>query len=512
MRRALVSVVVFGWLGSIGCGEKPPAVRSDGGSGESPAPAASASPATPAVEPPAYPADVSSLRLKRSIVVRYEPGENAKPIGTIAQDTRVRWTRVAMGPGCSRWVEIEPRGWICDRYLEPSKKAPFGVELPKLKDGELVPGTYAKVVAGGVTAFKSIQDIAKNKAARRLVAAIKVRHVGEETVGGKLYWKTTEGELIEYGKLSALTPSTFVGTRLAASGEPDAPTLPLAWAQGRRDTGVYVKLRNTPAGQVVKSFPPRTIVTVLEASGDGKWQHVRAGEKDGWIAAEDLHVARASEPPSLTGEQEKWFDVDLDEQVVIAYEGRRPVYATLVSSGSKKWPTAPGIYRIWIKFAETNMSGQMGDEDPYSVATVPWTMYFAKDLAFHTAYWHDKFGDNKSHGCINLSPRDARALYFWATPEVPAGWSMAYGIMEAPGAAVRIRSRAVPAPEWMGYAKRVYEARLAKLPPDVQAALTEVADVTAEVANQPQPPDAAPTPDTGPGPLAQNVVDAGVVD
>ena len=108
------------------------------------------------------------------------------------------------------------------------------------------------------------------------------------------------------------------------------------------------------------------------------------------------------------------------------------------------------------------MNGQMGDEDPYSVATVPWTMFFARDLAFHTAYWHDRFGEARSHGCLNLSPRDARALYFWATPEVPLGWSMAHGIVERPGSQVRIRSAAAPDPPFMAYAKRVHEARLGK--------------------------------------------------
>jgi hypothetical protein len=441
--------------------------------------------APPVVEaPPAGPegfaADVASLRLKRSIVVRYKPDENAKPIGTIAQDTRVRWTGVSFGPGCARWVEIEPRGWVCDRYLEPSKKPPAGVELPKLKPEELVPGTYARVVAGGVDAFKTVDDVKKRKVARHLIAAIKVRKVDDEVIGGKLYWKTTEGEFVEYAKLSLLEPSTFVGVRL---GDEGVPPLPLAWAQARRDMGVYVKVYAAPGGPFMRSLKPRTVVAVAEASEDGRWQHIQAGEVSGWIATDDLHVARVAAPPALNAAGEKWFDVDLDEQVVVAYEGEQPVYATLVSSGSKKWPTAPGLYRIWIKFAETDMSGQMGDEDPYSVATVPWTMFFARDLAFHTAYWHDKFGEARSHGCLNLSPKDARALYFWATPEVPAGWSMAYGIVEEPGATVRIRSKAVPSPDLMGYAKRVFEARLAKaggvIPGLPDAGVSEIPEVPA---------------------------------
>jgi hypothetical protein len=492
-RFAALALGAFGALGAraAGCGGKREPVKAP--------PPASATIATAPPGPIAptgpegFASDVVSLRLKRSIVVRYQPDEKANPIGTIAQDTRVRWTRVANGPGCARWVEIEPRGWVCDRYLEASKKPPAGVELPKLKPDELVPGTYARVVTGGVDAFKTIEDAKKHKVARHIIAAIKLRKVDDEVIAGKLYWKTTEGEYVEYGKLSPLEPSTFVGVSLAQEG---ALALPFAWAQSRRDMGVYVKVYRTPGGAFFRSVKPRTVVAVVEPSGDGKWQHVHAGDLDGWMATDDLHVARRSAPPPLTAAGEKWFDVDLDEQVVVAYEGETPAYATLTASGSKKWPTAPGLYRIWIKFAETDMSGQMGDEDPYSVATVPWTMFFAKDLAFHTAYWHDKFGEARSHGCLNLSPRDARALYFWATPEVPPGWSMAYGIVEQPGAAVRIRSKLVPEPELMGYAKRVFEARLAKVggvipgAPDAGVAVMTDAPGVASLAPDAAVPDA----------------------
>jgi hypothetical protein len=434
---------------ALGCGNRKAVLPSDAGAG------VSALALAPAAKPEAYGKDVASLRLKRSIVVRFGPDENAKALGTIAQDTRVAWRQVAAGPGCDRWVEIAPRGWICDKYLEPSKKPPAGVELPKLKDGELVPGTYGRVVAGGADVYKTVADIEKKKPARHVPALVKVRHADDEVVGGKLYWKTTEGELIEFAKLTRVEPSGFVGVDLQAS---DAPAFPFGWAQGRRDIRAPVPVYAVPGGNLVKTLRPRTVVGIEETSADGRFFRTAAG----WIAATDLHVARTSPRPPTIGSDEKWFDADLDEQVVVAYDGEKPVFATLFSSGSKKWPTAPGIYRIWIKFAETDMNGQMGDEDPYSVATVPWTMFFARDLAFHTAYWHDRFGEARSHGCLNLAPRDARWLYFWATPDVPAGWSMAHGIVERPGSAVRIRSAAVPEPEWKGYAKRVYEARLDK--------------------------------------------------
>ena len=85
-------------------------------------------------------------------------------------------------------------------------------------------------------------------------------------------------------------------------------------------------------------------------------------------------------------------------------------------------------------------------------------------LALHTAYWHDKFGTPRSHGCLNLAPWDARWLYFWSDPWVPPGWSMTAGIVEAPGSIVRVRSAKAPAPPVRGYAIRVNEARAQPTP------------------------------------------------
>jgi hypothetical protein len=115
-----------------------------------------------------------------------------------------------------------------------------------------------------------------------------------------------------------------------------------------------------------------------------------------------------------------------------------------------------------MKLDETDMNGQMGDEQPYSVATVPWTMFIARDIGFHTAYWHDRFGEPRSHGCINLAPTDARWLFDWAEPDLPPGWSTANGIAEQPGTLVRIHSAAVPEPDYRGYAKVVHQAQAAR--------------------------------------------------
>jgi len=54
---------------------------------------------------------------------------------------------------------------------------------------------------------------------------------------------------------------------------------------------------------------------------------------------------------------------------------------------------------------------------------------------------------------VNLSPRDARALYHWSSPDVPPGWTTVYGNAQSPGSVVRIRSRRDPEPDYRGYAR-----------------------------------------------------------
>jgi hypothetical protein len=377
-----------------------------------------------AFEAGTVPEGTRSLRVKRSIVVRLQPRDDAKDMGTLAQDSLVRWkssTR-GQGPECPRWFAIEPVGYVCARYLEPSAKEPAALEMPKLAPEELVPGTYGKVIGKEASTYRTAADVRADRPARQLEGSVTVRKRREQDIDGKTYWETTSGELI------------------------------LGWARSHSGQGV-----RTRQG---RHLSPRTLLSIKEISADGKTVVLSGGDS---LSRADVHLAASATPPPHTGPKEHWLDVDLDDQVLVAYEGPRPVYATLVSTGAGKWQTPPGIYRIWIKFAESDMNGQMGDEAPYSVATVPWTMFYAKDFALHTAYWHDRFGEKRSHGCVNLSPIDARALYFWSDPDVPMGWSMANGIAERPGSMVRIRSQKVPDPPFEGYARKVDESRAAPI-------------------------------------------------
>ena len=486
-------------LGTLGCKGKDDAPVAK--APLPPAPVAPAEPEEPApVTQPVFPEGTRSLELTRTVGVRLEPGDGEKRIGTIAIDTRVAWTRTASGKGCDKkWIEVQPRGWICGDYVKPSDKPPYGQEVPLLARGEIVPGTYGKVTAPMSSTYKLEKPEPpkkpkkhdkhdKKKKAKKgdddddappapviteprmvedkpLVGSINVRDYEEITMAGKTYWKIAQkdNQYVLKAAISQHRPSTYGGARL---GDDTGWAVPFAFVWPR---AVYQQAwtfaKSTGAG-VMRQLTARIGVPILETVADkaGKATAYRIGEAE-WMMAADVRVFTPAAPPLLIEKGERWIDVDVDTEILVAYEGDTAVYSTMVSTGAKDTPTETGVYRMWLKESEADMKGLNG-EDPYSVATVPWTQFFSpeKGLALHTAYWHDQFGIRRSHGCVNLAPRDARWLYFWSDPQVPPGWTMAAGVVEAPGSVVRVRSKDDPDPQLRGYAKKVLETRQANAP------------------------------------------------
>jgi hypothetical protein len=153
-----------------------------------------------------------------------------------------------------------------------------------------------------------------------------------------------------------------------------------------------------------------------------------------WLSDRDAsRLDPAKRMPGWGKKGEKWIDVNLTKQTLVLYEGTRPVYATLISSGeaglqdaAHTTATKRGIFRIHTKHLTTTMSSaEVGEE--FELREVPYVQYFDKEgYALHGAYWHDRFGIPKSHGCINLAPEDARRIFYWTEPQVPPGW---HGVM-----------------------------------------------------------------------------------
>ena len=141
---------------------------------------------------------------------------------------------------------------------------------------------------------------------------------------------------------------------------------------------------------------------------------------------------------------ERWVEVDLNEQMAIAYEGARPVKVFVISSGFGDNPTITGTFRIWVKIAMQDMrGGSRAAGDSYHVTEVKNVQYFFEDYAFHGTYWHSNFGTPMSRGCINLTEEDAEWLFDWASPFMYAddddGWMFSTDLN--PGTLVLIHER-----------------------------------------------------------------------
>ena len=124
-------------------------------------------------------------------------------------------------------------------------------------------------------------------------------------------------------------------------------------------------------------------------------------------------------PSQYPTQTERWIEVDLSEQLAVAYEGTIPIRAFVISSGVGNTPTVTGTFRIWAKIAMQDMSGgSRASGTYYHLQDVQNVQYFFKNYAFHGTYWHNNFGSPMSRGCVNLTEEDAAWLFDWTSPAV----------------------------------------------------------------------------------------------
>jgi len=126
---------------------------------------------------------------------------------------------------------------------------------------------------------------------------------------------------------------------------------------------------------------------------------------------------------------QKHIYVDLATQSVTAFEGDKAVLTTRCSSGGKGTSTPLGDFKTFHKGPTIHMTndGEVGAGQGYDLPGVPWVSFFTgTGVSFHGTYWHNDYGKPRSHGCVNLSPADAKFIYRWTRPEVPVGTSYLY--------------------------------------------------------------------------------------
>jgi lipoprotein-anchoring transpeptidase ErfK/SrfK len=167
-----------------------------------------------------------------------------------------------------------------------------------------------------------------------------------------------------------------------------------------------------------------------------------------WIDAADVRQPTRTAPPEGIDQAhgERWIDVHLESQTLVAYEGAKPVFASMVSTGKGKTKGHPsetpkGQHRIWVKLLTSIMDNLEDDAASryYRIEDVPYVQFFSKGVGLHAAFWHRSFGRVRSHGCVNLSPPDARRLFWWTRPHLPSGWTASLPTAFDKGTMVQVR-------------------------------------------------------------------------
>lgn len=277
---------------------------------------------------------------------------------------------------------------------------------------------------------RGIPNLSSFKAPSYAVIADRLkRHAGvaligtflaDEAAGGRRFAITTDARLVPADKLKADSGSPFHGREIRSLG------LPVAFVRSERARFYKLEGGGFEKGEPVAHRELVPLTGNVRMSGGTRYVEARAG---GWLRSKDLRtIAKSSSLPAFAKRGVRWVDVSILNQTLVLWEGQEPVYATLVSTGrdglgdpKTTHSTPVGTFNVFQKHVTTTMDSDVADHE-FELRDVPWVQYFKGGYALHAAYWHDDFGRSRSHGCINLSPVDARYVFMWTTPPVPAHW------------------------------------------------------------------------------------------
>ncbi len=209
-------------------------------------------------------------------------------------------------------------------------------------------------------------------------------------------------------RLNGITnPSAiYVGQRLRVSAR--ALTLPVAEPSAPQ---LAEQIHIVQPGESLHAIAKRyetTAQALLAANGLPNPNFIWAGQRLR-IRSELPLTQVALSAAGVPADGKRWIEVNLSTQTLTAWQGDVAVLHTLISSGTDRTPTVTGRYKINRKYTKQRMTGP-----DYDLPNVPWVMYFYSGYAIHGAYWHNQFGSQTSHGCVNMRIEEAEMLYHWA--------------------------------------------------------------------------------------------------
>ena len=419
------------------------------------------------------------VAIAREAFVYARPNKKSQKLGYLRLGARVRRDAApTSGDGCAEgWYGVAPDGYVCAGPTASPEASNPTAELarPRPERDDPLPYPYARskgvppplysrlpsgteqaVVEGGspkrspraAAGWEDVEDAplpallaagqtlptvfgfarAASSGAERAVPNSAFALLSTHEVDGRRFGLTTDLELVPLDRVARVRASEFRG--LALGGD---ASLPMVFVRSRH---ALLYAGSPERGlSIARSLGFREGVALSGRSarvGGRRYLETRAGD---WLADTELvRIDPAKRlPPWATGAR-TWIHVALGTQALVAYVGKEPVYATLVSTGSgglgdpaETHATPRGEFLVHTKHVTASMSGdEVGDE--FDLRDVPYVQYWSGGYAFHAAHWHDAFGTPKSHGCVNLSPIDARWLFHFTEPAVPRGWHGAFSL------------------------------------------------------------------------------------
>lgn len=306
-------------------------------------------------------------------------------------------------PGCADWGAVDAGAWACLDGTRPADAEPL--PLPRQLFGDLpyVYGRRSAARPGWLYASAEAFAAGAGPVGRLAVDDAYHFHRIEPTARGEVAVRDS-GRVVPLAQLRSYEISSFAGRDLR---EDPVPAGAIAgWCVARAGCGELAYQ------QAFTLHPPERI-----PAGATVW----------------------TLPPAL-GLQERWIDLDLGRQLLTLMQGAEAEFATLVSTGlGGRHQTPRGSFRLSDKLLANDMVSLPDAPERYSVEQVPWVMHFLPRYALHGAFWHDRFGHRRSHGCVNLSPADARRIFGLVRPELPPGWRGVWASEADPGTLLRIR-------------------------------------------------------------------------
>ena len=264
----------------------------------------------------------------------------------------------------------------------------------------------------------------------RVVRGSTLAYTDSFDLDGRTFVMTWDRGFVPKDKVRPYPESPFQGVILGGDRQ-----LPIGFFRGK-DRPQYRRAPNgdfEPTGKLFKRLG-WVGLTGTTAEHDGK-TYEQTTKPGLWCARADAAIVRKAEPPARIARRDEgrrtWLDISILGGTLVAYEYRTPVYATLISPGRGGIPqrgvapietaaTPTGQYPVVGKFATATMVSSTLSTLVH--AEVQYTQNFDGPHALHGAYWHDRFGERKSGGCVNLSPIDARRIFAWTEPTLPPGW------------------------------------------------------------------------------------------